>query len=108
MNIKSIFGITKQETKTATLPPEETYTIGYEVHSKDGAFSVRFYNGVLKSEREDIRKSVHKELECIEAVNLATLEKKEFVNINGNIMRLSDFSKVSSFDKIEKKDEYTR
>jgi hypothetical protein len=102
MNIKSLFS-KKEKVVEAEFTPV-TYNIGYEVHTKDGAIGIRYYENVSEEKREDIRKMVNKEIELLESIlNLSVLEKKEFVNLSGTVIRLSDFSKISVFDKIQNK-----
>ena len=73
-----------------------TYKIGWQIYSKDGSMMVRAYENVLESERESIYNSVRKDVDAMyKALEAASKEDAEFVNLEGSLFRLADVVKVT-------------
>ena len=74
---------------------ETTYTVGWEIYNKDGCIQTRKYDNVSSENRNDITKLVEAEAnEMHDILNKAAKEETEFVNLQGNILRLSDVCKI--------------
>ena len=97
--IKKLFGV-KENTATVYAP---TYTIGWEIHTKDGSISSRKYDDVSFAQRTEIVERIEKETEDMQYIlNKATKEQNEFVHLQGNVFRLSDITKVAIFNNKQK------
>jgi hypothetical protein len=89
--IKKLFGV-KENSATAYSP---TYTIGWSVYTKDGTILSRQYEAVSFEQRTEIVELIKKETEDMQNIlNKAIKEEIEFVNLHGNVLRLSDITKV--------------
>ena len=87
-------------TPTAYTP---TYTIGWSVYTKDGSIHSRQYEDVSLAQRIEIIELIKKETEDMQnMLNKATKEEIEFVNLQGNVFRLSDITKVAFINNIQK------
>ena len=101
--IKKLFGV-----KTTMIGPTPTahtpiYTIGWSIYTKDGAIHSRQYEDVSFTEKIEIIELIKKETEDMQnMLNKATKEEIEFVNLQGNVFRLSDITKVAFINNIEK------
>lgn len=100
MSIKCfLFGKKKEEATPKSVSPI-THTIGYELYTKDGGRSARFYKYVTFEERVNVRDAVHAEINLMESkLNEAVATKQEFVNLSGTVIRVSDFNKVCFFEE---------
>lgn len=99
--IKKLFGV--KTTMICPAVPAPTYTIGWSIYTKDGAIHSRQYENVLFSEKIEIIELIKKETEDMQNIlNKATKEQIEFVNLHGNVFRLSDITKVAFINNIEK------
>lgn len=102
--IKKIFGVNPTmigpTTPTAHTP---TYTIGWSIYTKDGLILTRKYNDVSFEERNEMVEITKKETDDMQNIlNNAAKEEIEFVNLQGNVFRLSDISKVAIINNAEK------
>jgi len=87
-------------TPTAHTP---TYTIGWSIYTKDGLILTRKYTDVSFEERNEIVEITKKETDDMQNIlNNAAKEEIEFVNLHGNVFRLSDISKVAIINNAEK------
>jgi len=101
--IKSLFLGKKTEEVIPKTVSSITHIIGYELYTKDGSKSCRFYKDVTYEERINVRDSVHAEINLMESkLNEAVVTKQEFVNLSGVVIRVADFSKVCFFEEITK------
>ena len=100
MNIKSwLFG--NNIKKTPLSEDEDEYKVGWTVYTKNGDTLNRTYT-VSESQRQSVRKTIENEIEVMEnALHLAMLNKKTFVNLNGNLFRVDDIVKICIFDSIK-------
>ena len=97
--IKKLFGV-KENTATAYAP---TYTIGWEIHTKSGSIFSHKYDDVSFAQRTEIVERIEKETEDMQNIlNKATKEQNEFVNLQGNVLRLSDITKVAIINLTQK------
>jgi hypothetical protein len=92
--IKKLFGV--KTTMICPAVPAPTYTIGWSIYTKDGAIHSRQYEDVSFTEKIEIIELIKKETEDMQNIlNKATKEQTEFVNLHGNVFRLSDITKVA-------------
>jgi hypothetical protein len=100
MSIKCfLFGKKKEEAIPKSVSPI-THTIGYELYTKDGGRSSRFYKYVTFDDRLKVREAVYAEINLIESkLNEAVANKQEFVNLSGTLIRVNDFIKVCFFEE---------
>jgi hypothetical protein len=97
--IKSLFLGKKTEEVIPKTVSSITHNIGYDLYTKDGSRSSRFYKDVRYEERIKVREDVHAEINLIEStLNDAIANKKEFVNLSGVVVRVSDFSRLCFFE----------
>ena len=83
---------------------ENTYKMGWSIYMKSGDTLTRSYENVEAAQRESVRSSIEKEVRSMEdALHLAIIEKKTFVNLNSNILRVDDVIKICMFDTVVKK-----
>ena len=98
--IKKLFGV-KENTATPIDAP--TSTIGWEIHTKSGSIHTRKYDDVSFEQRTEIIELMEKETEDMQYIlNKATKEQTEFVNLQGNVLRLSDITKVAIINLTQK------
>ena len=98
--IKKLFGVKEN---TATAYAATTYTIGWEIHTKSGSIHTRKYDDVSFEQRTEIIELMEKETEDMQYIlNKATKEQTEFVNLQGNVLRLSDITKVAIINLTQK------
>jgi len=99
--IKKLFGV--KPTMIGTTAYVTTYTIGWSIYTKDGLILTRKYNDVLFEERTEMFEIMKKEKDDMQNIlNNAAKEEIEFVNLQGNVFRLSDISKVAIIYNAEK------
>jgi hypothetical protein len=101
--IKKLFGV--KTTMIGSIPTDytPTYTIGWSIYTKDGTIHSRQYEDVSLAQRIEIIELIKKETEDMQTIlNKATKEEIEFVNLQGNVFRLSDITKVAFINNIEK------
>ena len=83
--------------------PTPIYKIGWTIYMKDGTSSTRVWNNVSHNELNDITSVVKDEVKQMHiALELAATEKKEFVNLSSNLLRLNDVSKIVVINTLEK------
>lgn len=98
--IKKLFGVKEN---TATAYAATTYTIGWEIYTKDGTIFSHKYDDVSFEQRTEIIELIEKETEDMQYIlNKATKEQTEFVNLQGNVLRLSDITKVAIINLTQK------
>lgn len=108
MNIKRWFKknpnpLNDANSPTSKIPYAPTYKIGWMIYTKDGTHPSRFYQNLPKSNRDIVRQTIEDEVKQMHiALELAAIEKKEFVNLSSNLLRLSDISKIIMTDTEEK------
>ena len=99
--IKKLFGVKATVIEPTAYAP--TYTIGWEIYTKDGTISSRKYDDVSFAQRTEIVERIEKETEDMQNIlNKATKEQNEFVNLQGNVFRLSDITKVAIINLTQK------
>jgi hypothetical protein len=99
--IKKLFGLKTTVIEPTT--PTPTYRIGWSIYTKDGSIFSRKYDDVSFEQRTEIVELIEKETEDMQTIlNKATKEETEFVNLQGNVFRLSDITKVAFINNIEK------
>jgi hypothetical protein len=99
--IKKLFGV--KTTMICPAVPAPTYTIGWSIYTKYGAIHSRQYEDVSFTEKIEIIELIKKETEDMQTIlNKATKEQIEFVNLHGNVLRLSDITKVAFINNIQK------
>jgi hypothetical protein len=102
MNIKQWFK-KKPQNDVIVTAYAPTYTIGWSVYTKDGTILSRQYEDVSFEQRTEIVELIKKETEDMQNIlNKATKEQNEFVHLHGNVLRLSDISKVAFINNIQK------
>lgn len=102
MNIKQWFK-KKPQNDVIVTAYAPTYTIGWLIYTKDGTIHTRKYEDVPFEQRTEIVELIKKETEDMQNnLNKATKEQIEFVNLQGNVFRLSDITKVAFINNIEK------
>jgi hypothetical protein len=112
MNIKRWFKKKPNPLNDANLPAStipyypiyaSTYKIGWMIYTKDGTNPTRFWENVSHNQRIDITSIAEHEVKQMHvALELAATEKKEFVNLSSNLLRLSDVSKIIVTNTVEK------
>jgi len=101
--IKKLFGVKTTMIGPTPTTPTPTYTIGWSIYTKDGTIHSRQYEDVSLAQRIEIIELIKKETEDMQnMLNKATKEEIEFVNLQGNVFRLSDITKVAFINNIEK------
>jgi len=101
--IKKLFGVKTTMIGSTPTAPTSTYTIGWSIYTKDGTIHSRWYEDVSLAQRIEIIELIKKETEDMQTIlNKATKEQIEFVNLQGNVFRLSDITKVAFINNIEK------
>lgn len=88
----------KEQIQEAYYPA--TFTIGWELHTKDGTVQKRTYEDVSYDERSKVADLIEKETSDMHtALNEAAKQNIEFVNLQGSIFRLSDVIKIGVTNK---------
>jgi len=99
--IKKLFGVKATVIEPTAYAP--TSTIGWEIHTKSGSIHTRKYDDVSFEQRTKIIELMEKETEDMQYIlNKATKEQTEFVNLQGNVFRLSDITRVAIFNNTQK------
>jgi hypothetical protein len=102
MNIKQWFK-KKPQNDVIVTAYAPTYTIGWEIYTKDGTIHTRKYEDVPFEQRTEIIELIEKETEDMQYIlNKATKEQTEFVHLQGNVLRLSDITKVAIINLTQK------
>jgi hypothetical protein len=102
MNIKQWFK-KKPQNDVIVTAYAPTYTIGWSIYTKDGSIFSRKYDDVSFEQRTEIVELIKKETEDMQNIlNKATKEQTEFVLLQGNVLRLSDITKVAIINLTQK------
>ena len=102
MNIKQWFK-KKPQNDVIVTAYAPTYTIGWSIYTKDGSIFSRKYDDVSFEQRTEIVELIEKETEDMQNIlNKATKEQTEFVLLQGNVLRLSDITKVAIINLTQK------
>lgn len=98
--LKSLFSVKNDAAVDDTIAYPTTYTVGWEIYTKDGTIQSRKYENVPHDQRDNIAANVEKETdEMSKILNEASKQDIEFVNLQGNILRLSDVIRISIVNK---------
>lgn len=99
--LKKLFGCKEKVVEEPIVAREPTYTIGWEIYTKDGTIQTRKYDNVSNAERKSVSIIIDEETkEMHKALNKAAKEETEFVNLQGNIVRLNDVLRISIVNKL--------
>jgi hypothetical protein len=103
---KNLFKSSKTDsTESKSIPyswsaKEKKYTIGWEIYTKDGARLARTFSNIVETERIEYINAVRAEVAEMHLVlNEAANKETEFVNLQGNLFRLNDVTKIVVFNQ---------
>ena len=96
MNFKTLFSRKKETQFESPIARQKVYSVGYEIHTVDGAIKRNVFTEVLETNLQSYADRVQADISTMHGqLEQAAKKKQTFVEIESNVYRVADVKSIT-------------